>query len=60
MVQGEIEGDYRWLSIKEGAALQSFHATYHFCRTKSAVRRMEANAVPPKLAEAISACIGLS
>jgi DNA (cytosine-5)-methyltransferase 1 len=53
------EGDhYRCLSIREGAALQSFEGAYHFCGTKSAVKRMVANAVPPRLAEAIARSIG--
>ena len=57
VVQGEIEGDYRCLSIKKGAALQSFDATYHFCGTKSAVRRMVGNALLPGLADATTRSI---
>ena len=49
------EGGYhfRCLSIKEGAALQSFGPAYHFRGTKTEVKRMVGNAVPPKLAGAV-------
>ena len=58
VVEGESGDYYRCLLIKEGAALQSFDGAYHFCGTKSAVRRMVANAVPPRLAEAVARSIG--
>jgi site-specific DNA-cytosine methylase len=56
IVKGESEGGYRCLSINEGdrAALQSFYVGYHFCGTKMEAKRMVGNAVPPKLAEAIT------
>ena len=54
MVVSEEGDHYMCLSIKEGAALRSFETGYHFCGTKSAVKRMVANAVPPRLAEAIA------
>ena len=50
---GEGGDHYRCLSIKEGAALQSFGPGYYFCGSKTEVKRMIGNAVPPKLAEAV-------
>ena len=52
-VVGEGGDHYRCLSIKEGAALQSFDAAYHFCGSQTEVKKMVGNAVPPKLAEAV-------
>jgi DNA (cytosine-5)-methyltransferase 1 len=49
---------YRCLSIREGAALQSFGPNYHFCGSSTEVKRMVGNAVPPKLAEAVARGLG--
>ena len=57
VVVSEGGDHYRGLSIKEGAALQSFDNAYHFCGTRSDVKRMVGNAVPPKLAEVVARCI---
>jgi DNA-cytosine methyltransferase len=57
-VVGEGGDRYRCLSIKEGAALQSFGPGYHFCGSKTEVKRMIGNAVPPKLAEAVAGGLG--
>ncbi len=54
VVEGESGDCYICLSIKEGAALQSFNGAYNFRGTKSAARMMVANAVPPRLAEAVA------
>ena len=55
---GEGGDHYRFLSIKEGAALQSFDAAYHFCGSKTEVKKMVRSAVPPKLAEAVARVLG--
>ncbi|WPR77698.1 DNA cytosine methyltransferase [Algoriphagus sp. NG3] len=48
----------RALSIREGAALQSFPLTYHFKGTSlTKIARMIGNAVPPKYASAIGKAI---
>jgi DNA-cytosine methyltransferase len=57
-VVGEGGDRYRCLSIKEGAALQSFGPGYHFCGSKTEAKRMIGNAVPPKLAEAVAGGLG--
>ena len=53
-VVGEGGDEYRRLSIREGAALQSFGPDYHFCGSSTDIKRMVGNAVPPKLAEAVA------
>jgi site-specific DNA-cytosine methylase len=53
-VVGEGGDYYRCLSIREGAALQSFGPAYHFCGSSTEVKMMVGNAVPPKLAEAVA------
>ena len=58
VVVSEGEDHYMCLSIKEGAALYSFDGAYHFCGTKTEIKRMVGNAVPPKLAEAVARSIG--
>jgi len=57
-VVGEGGDHYRCLSIREGAALQSFGPAYHFCGSKTEVTRMIGNAVPPKLAEVVARGLG--
>lgn len=47
-------GAYRCLTLAEGAIFQSFDTSYIFCGTMTQKRIQIANAVPPKLAEAIA------
>ncbi len=55
---GEGGDHYRCLSIKEGAAIHSFRPGYHFCGSKTEVKKMIGNAVSPKLAEAVAGGLG--